>query len=255
MKGIILYPASNTTAMRFAQRELQALGIRIVNSPAPDVTHFLLPVPSFESDGRIRGGGILEHLLAKLPDSVTVIGGNLDHPSLAGYHTIDLLKDPVYLAENAAVTADCALRVAGRRLQTTFRGCPILVIGWGRIGKHLASMLQRLGANTTVAARKGSDRALLKSLGFHAADPANLEETLSCYRVIFNTVPAPILSDTQTQLCRLDCLKIDLASSNGICGSNVIPARGLPGKETPETAGKLIAETSYRLLLNKESAS
>ena len=255
MKGIILYPASNTSAMRFAQRELQTMGIRIVSSPAPDVTHFLLPVPSFEADGRIRGGGILEHLLAKLPETVTVIGGNLDHPSLAGYHTIDLLKDPVYLAENAAITADCALRVAGRRLQTVFRGCPILVIGWGRIGKHLASMLQLLGSDTTVAARKKGDRALLKSLGFHTADPTKLEELLPRYRVIFNTVPAPVLSDAQTHLCRLDCLKIELASSDGICGSNVIPARGLPGKEAPESAGKLIAEAVCRLLSKKEATS
>ena len=255
MNSTILYPVGNTAALRFAQQELQALGICVVSAPAPDVTHLLLPIPSFEADGRIRGGGILEHLLAKLPETVTVIGGNLDHPSLIGYHTMDLLTDPDYLAENAAITADCALRVAGRRLQTVFRGCPILVIGWGRIGKHLATQLQLLGADTTVAARKESDRALLKSLGFNAADPRKLEKTLPRYRVIFNTVPSPILSDAQTHLCRPDCLKIELASSDGICGSNIIPARGLPGKEAPESSGKLIAVTIYRLLSKMEGAS
>jgi len=197
----------------------------------------------------------LEHLLAKLPETVTVIGGNLDHPSLAGYRTIDLLKDPVYLTENAAITADCALRVAGRRLQTVFHGCPVLIIGWGRIGKHLSMLLKTLGADTTVAARKKADRALLRSLGFHDADPTKLEEVLPRFRIIFNTVPAPVLNEAQTRLCRLDCLKIELASRDGICGSNVIPARGLPGKEAPESAGKLIAETAYRLLLKKECAS
>jgi len=255
MNGTILYPTSNTSVMRFAQQELQALGICVVSAPAPDVTHFLLPIPSFESDGRIRGGGILEHLLAKLPENVTVIGGNLDHPSLAGYRTVDLLKDPAYLAENASITADCALRVAGRRLQTVFRGCPILVIGWGRIGKCLAAQLQALGADVTVAARKESDRAILQTFGFSVADPTRLEPNLHRYRILFNTVPAPVLSDAQTHLCRPDCLKIELASIDGICGSNVIPARGLPGKEAPESSGKLIAKTVFRLLSKKEGVS
>lgn len=255
MNGTILYPAGNNAAQRFACRELLDRGFSVVSTPAPDVKYLLLPIPSFEADARIRGGGILEHILAELPENVTVIGGNLMHPSLQGYPTIDLLKDPLYVAENAAITADCALRVAGRRLQTVFRGCPILVIGWGRIGKCLAAQLLALGADITVAARKGSDRAILQALGYRAVDPGQLNETLSEYRVIFNTAPAPVLSDAQVRHCRNDCLKIELASTDGIAGANVIPARGLPGKEAPESSGKLIAQTIFRILAKKEAVT
>jgi len=38
----------------------------------------------------------------------------------------------------------------------------------------------------------------------------------------------------------------------GIEGSHVIWARGLPGKDTPESSGKLIAKTVIRSLDRKE---
>ena len=86
------------------------------------------------------------------------------------------------------------------------------------------------------------------ALGYHAVDTAELGENLNNFRVIFNTVPAPILSREQTDHCKPDCLKIDLASIRGMEGNRIIWARGLPGKDTPESSGKLIAKTIIRLL-------
>lgn len=255
MNNTILYCAGNTSATVFAAEALRRQNIATVSAPAPDVTHLLLPVPSFEADGRIRGGGILEHILADLPEQVCVIGGNLDHPILKSYPKIDLLQDPDYLAKNAAITADCALRIAANRLPVTFQDCPILILGWGRIGKCLANLLKSLGADVTVAARKKSDRAMLRALGFGAADPNHLEPLLRRFRVLFNTIPSPILSDAQAFHCRPDCIKIELASVKGIAGSRVIPAGGLPGKTVPEASGALIADSIIRILSAKEGAS
>ena len=137
-----IYRAGYSEAIRWACQFLTKDGIALSEEPAADVTHLLLPVPSFEGDGRIKGGGILEHILADLPQEITVIGGNLNHPALDGYRTVDLLKDGLYTAKNAAITADCAIRVAGAHLKTVFAGCPVLVIGWGRIGKCLAAQLK-----------------------------------------------------------------------------------------------------------------
>jgi hypothetical protein len=53
--------------------------------------------------------------------------------------------------------------------------------------------------------------------------------------------------------CKEDCLKIDLASHRGIEGEDVIWARGLPGKDAPESSGKLIVKTAIRLI-EKERA-
>ena len=255
MNDTIFYSAGSTSAMAFAADALRRQNISIVSAPAPDVTHLLLPVPSFEADGRIRGGGILEHILAKLPEHVCVIGGNLDHATLKSYPKIDLLQDAEYLAENAAITADCAVRIAASRLPVAFSGCPILILGWGRIGKCLAKLLKSLGADVTVAARKQSDRAMLQALGFRSADPNNLEPILRRFRVLYNTVPAPVLSDAQMFHCRPDCIKIELASTRGIGGSQVIPANGLPGKTVPETSGALIADSIIRILSAKEADS
>ena len=255
MNDTIFYSAGSTSAMTFAADALRRQNISIVSAPAPDVTHLLLPIPSFEADGRIRGGGILEHILAKLPEQVCVIGGNLDHATLKSYPKIDLLQDAEYLARNAAITADCALRIAASRLPVAFQGCPILILGWGRIGKCLADLLKSLGADVTVAARKPSDRAMLQALGFRSADPKSLEPILRRFRVLYNTVPAPILSDAQMFHCRPDCIKIELASVRGIAGSQVIPANGLPGKTVPETSGALIADSIIRILSAKEAVS
>lgn len=250
MKQPILYIPGNTPTSGYTTSALTDRGFSVTDRPAPDVTHLLLPVPSFGPDGRIRGGGLPEHLLGKLPETVTVIGGALEHPILTGYNKLDLLLDPLYLAENAAITADCAVRIAANRLRTVFKGCPILVIGWGRIGKCLSTLLKAMQADVTVAARKDHDRAILRALGYRTEDPARLGQCVSRYRIIFNTVPAEVIAEGAD--FRKDCIKIDLASQPGIAGSDVIQARGLPGRDAPEASGQLIAKTVIRLLNGKE---
>ena len=253
MNNAIFCTAGHSGALEYAQKALADRGIHFIHRKDPDVTHLLLPVPSFEADGRIKGGGILENILADLPEDLTVIGGNLCHPILQGYKTIDLLQDPLYLAQNAAITADCAIRVAGAHLPTVFRDCPVLVIGWGRIGKCLSALLWALEAEVTVVARKEEDRAMAHALGYHAEEPWELGRELNRFQLIYNTAPAAVLTEEQMSNCRENCLKIDLASVKGIPDSHVIWARGLPGKDTPGSSGKLIAKTVIRLLDRKES--
>lgn len=248
MDQLTFFPAGYSEATRWACRYLTKEGFRIADHPNSDVACLLLPVPSFGADGRIKGGGILEHILTDLPGNITVIGGHLSHPALAGYRCLDLLLDGEYTARNAAITADCAIRVAGQQMTTVFEGCPMLVIGWGRIGKCLAQRLRALGAHVAVAARKEADRNTLKALGFSSLDTNDLNGTLGQFRVIFNTVPAMVLNRELTGGCRPDCIKIELASQPGIEGTNIISALGLPGKMAPESSGKLIAQTIIRRL-------
>ena len=242
------FPAGYSEATRWACRYLAKEGFRIADHPNSEATHLLLPVPSFGADGRIKGGGILEHILTDLPGNVTVIGGHLSHPALAGYQCLDLLLDGEYTARNAAITADCAVRVAGQQMATVFEGCPMLVIGWGRIGKCLAQQLKALGVHVTVAARKEADRNILKALGFGAVDAHGLDGNLGQFRVVFNTVPAMMLSQELAGQCRPDCIKIELASQPGMDGADIVSALGLPGKMAPESSGKLIGQTIIRRL-------
>lgn len=248
MNGTIIYPCGDSPALTYATKELLARGICVTNDPSQTVTHVLLSVPSF-----VKGSVDPVHILSGLPKDVTVIGGNLSHPTLQNYRQIDLLQDAQYLAQNAAITADCALRIAGNQLPVVFENCPILIIGWGRIGKCLAKKLKALGADICVAARKETDRATLCALGYRTEDPSALQHCLMRYRVIFNTAPDAVLTKSQTLYCRPDCVKIDLASIQGIYGSDVIHARGLPGKQTPESSGILIANTIIRLLRKEDT--
>ena len=232
---ILLYPIGSSGSCRYASGYLEQAGIALIDHPAPEITHLLLDVPSKEplSDGRD-----LKEVLRMLPRSVTVIGGNLN---LTERRTVDLLQDPLYLAKNAAITAQCALQVAAPYLHTTLADTPVLILGWGRIGKCLAKLLSNLGCSVTVAVRKLQDRAMLEALGYRAVDFEAVPSILPQCGLLYNTVPdLPFVWDLSKVVA------IDLASEPGMKCDNVIIARGLPGKYAPESSGNLIAETIFR---------
>ena len=231
MKDVLIYIPQETPALRHAGILLARGGCALCLEPTEGMTHTLLPVPTKE--------------VPQLPDSVTVFGGNL--PPLP-QEAVDLLQDPYYLAENAAITAYCALGILLGALKRSLQGQPVLLLGWGRISKCLAPLLKALGAQVTVAARKTGDRAMVTALGFSAAAfPLEDAKSFSC---VINTVPAPVL---EAKDCRQDALLLDLASKPGILGASVLWERGLPGRRMPESAGALIARTVLRYL-NKEEA-
>ena len=217
--------AEESATLQYAKEHLEKLGWIYDKS----AKYLLLPVPTK-----------CDHTDALRCDTV-IIGGNLNTGIYKDRKCIDLLQDPFYLAENAKITAYCAVKYALDRLPVILDGCPVLIVGWGRIGKCLGQLLGKMGAEVTVYARKEADRAALVSLGYQTiASLENLEK----FRVIFNTAPFMLLPKGTLQE---DQIKIDLASKPGIEGDDVIWARGLPGKDAPESSGKLIAETIERL--------
>lgn len=250
MKRPVYYFHGNNAALDYAAAYLHGAGATVVLTPGPDVTHLVLPVPSFDTDGRIRGGGSIFGILGELSEEVTVIGGNLDDGLLAQYRRIDLLHDPDYVAANAAITAHCCVKLLYNRLPTTPAEEPMLIIGWGRIGKCLARLLRGLDVSVCIAARNPGDRAMVKALDYDAADPGTVD--LQRFRVVINTAPAPVLDEGRANSFR--GLKIDLSSAVGIPGADVIRARGLPGRDAPQSAGRLIGSTILRLV-EKEAAS
>lgn len=247
MEKNLIYSAGATAAVRYAASCLSDLGLPIATAPDIQTRYLLLDTPAFESGGQLRSGEPVDKLLHSLPRDILICGGNLRHPELDGYETVDFLQDETYLCENAYITAECALDVALPYLKHTIRNLPVLIIGWGRIGKCLAQILRSLEADVTVAARNPKDRAALHSLGFDALDFESLPFSLSHFRLLYNTVPHPVLNREQMRCCRTDCIKIELASSDGIMDEDVIVARGLPGIHMPESSGKLIADTFIRL--------
>lgn len=236
MKDLVFYCAGSSKALIYAAAFLMEEGAVFLPCPDHTVTHLLLPVPSFNKDGSIRGGGDINEILSQLPKTVTVIGGNLRRSELADYEVLDLLEDSWYLARNASITAHCTLELALAKLPVTLEKCPVLIIGWGRIGKCLAKLLRALGACVTVAARKETHRVMAEALGYGSCTIEGIHAEK--YRLIINTVPAMVLPSAPGT-----ALKIDLASTPGIAGKDVVQARGLPGLLAPESSGALIAQT------------
>ena len=235
MDRILLYPVGSTEACRYAADVLRSRGMDMADHPSPEVTHLLLDVPSFCSDGSLRGGGDFRELLRRLPEGVSIIGGKIPE-TYSGFRCMDLLLDEGYLWENAAITAHCAVQLAARRMGGIFRGQTALVIGWGRIGKHLCRLLTGLGAQVFLMSRSDAHRAEAASFGIRT------ELKYDC-RVVFNTAPGITLDEEA-----FTGLKIELASTPGFRGEDVLEARGLPGIYAPEQSGTLIAKTILRKL-------
>ena len=247
MRNILIYPVGCTPSSHIAAGILAKNGIDVTDHITPDATHLLMDVPSFSGKGLLKSGADLRELLSLLPLQITLIGGMLPDAVTNTYPVIDLLKDGTYLYENAALTAECALRIAAEKMNFSLRDAPVLVIGWGRIGKHLAFLLKAYGAEVTILSRDAVHRAEAGSFRFSSVSPEILPDRLKKFRIIFNTAPAVMIPWKLAEACE-NSLKIDLASVSGIEAADVIQARGLPGIHVPESSGKLIAETVLRHL-------
>ena len=238
LKGNVLCVA-RSEAIRYAARYLSDQGVAVTEKCEPDVTHVLLPVPSFS-----RGDEYLAHILTGLPDDVILCGGNLNSPLTEGYCCLDFLQDPYYLADNAAITAECAIKILKKQFHAEIKGSQVLIIGWGRIGKCLCPMLKQAGAFISVAARKVSDLAMIHALGYESIPISEVSEKTQKFDVILNTVPDLLFPGIRI---KDGCIAMELASRPGMTGAKIYDARGLPGKLAPMKSGKLIAETFLRL--------
>lgn len=246
MNPKLFCPISGNKALEAAEKELIDQGLPLVRHPAPDVTHLLLPVPAFTSGGAALA--CTASALQEAPPGCTVLGGRLTPAVLSGHPLVDLLQDPLYLNKNAAITAHCALTLAAPRLPVIWSKLPVLILGWGRIGQHLARLLQGLGACVTIAARRPEARAMAASFGYEALSFSEAAAEISRYRLIYNTVPAPVLDVSGCP----DCLAIELASVPGMTGTDIVDGRALPGRLAPESSGLLIAETILRRIKEEE---
>lgn len=227
-----IFIAGDSQALIYAAVELNRNGIPFTSDPdEAQILLYNIPTPAF--------------LKEEIPVQPLIIGGNLDFLS-DEYRKLDLLKDPWYLAHNALLTAQAAVGLLVPKIECSFPDAPVLILGWGRIGKCLDQLLRQMGFPVSVYARKPEDRAMLSALGYTAVCREDIGAQLSDFQCIINTAPARILTDAEEGNIRRDCIQLDLASIRGLSGSNVLHARGLPGKYKAEASGKLIAQTILR---------
>lgn len=168
---------------------------------------------------------------------------------------IDLMKREELSVLNAISTAEGTIKIAIEETSKTLHGSNILIMGFGRIGKILAKMLDGMGAKVSCEARKNSDLAWIKAYGYEPIPLNNLEGKLNKFDIIINTIPYIVLDREKLKEVKKDTLIIDLASNPGGVDREAIKenqmkfiwALSLPGKIAPVTSAEFIKETLYNV--------
>ena len=177
------------------------------------------------------------------------------YPRLSDGEIFDYGARDDFAILNALPTTEGAIECAMREYEGTISGSKCLVAGFGRIGKILAHKLVLLGANVTVSARKPSDLAYVKALGYNALNTENLR-TVKRFDIAFNTIPKLIFDRELLMNTDTNTLIIDLASLPGgvdfdtaeKLGIYAVRALSLPGKCAPKTAGEIIKTTVFDII-------
>ncbi|MCI8546925.1 MAG: dipicolinate synthase subunit DpsA [Clostridia bacterium] len=170
--------------------------------------------------------------------------------------SIDLLKREELVVLNTIATAEGTIQLAMENTQKTIHGSNILIMGFGRVGKVLAKMLDGIGAKVSCEARKNSDIAWIKAYGYNPIHLSELDTVLGDYDIIINTIPFQILDENRLKYVKKECTILDLSSTPGgvdrnaarRMGLKLIWALSLPGKVAPMTSAEFIKETLHHIL-------
>ena len=162
----------------------------------------------------------------------------------------DYTKNEVFALKNAYLTAEGALAIAINNCEYSMINAKVLLVGYGRIAKALHRYIAPFTNNITVCARSDEAITLAQS---NCADTIRFSDLTkrNDYSYIFNTVPHPVFNEDELRALKKGAVLIDLASFPGgvdvhfakHLGINLITARGIPAKCSPESAGKVVAET------------
>ncbi len=209
----------------------------------------------------------LSELSRTLPPTIPVFGGILptglaDIFAISGIRYINYFDREEFQVKNALLTAEGALALAIEQAPISILGSNIAVLGYGRIGKFLSDILNKLGAHVTVFARKKSDLATAQMHGLSVFSfSGNIAQSLTNrFDIVYNTVPHLLIDEDILSRLRHDVVIVDLASAPGGVdfgaakkyGIKTIAAPGLPGKVSPKSAGEIVAETIVHLLNEEE---
>ncbi|HEX6989546.1 MAG TPA: NAD(P)-dependent oxidoreductase [Bacillota bacterium] len=205
----------------------------------------------------------VDDLLANLhrlaPGAVVAAGrppGPLEEAARsAGLRLVDWLAWEPLLQLNAVLTADGAVAEAVTAAGRAIWGSRAVVVGFGRVGRSLAVRLRALGAEVTVCARSAGQRAAAAAEGCRALPLPLPAAALAGADFVFNSVPAPVIGGPALASCPRQALLMDLVAPPGGFDGTAAAARGLevrrslgiPGRVTPLSAGRILADAVEEL--------
>lgn len=158
------------------------------------------------------------------------------------------MSDPAFEIFNSIATAEGTIAKAIINSPTNLHMSNCLIIGYGKCGIAIASRLKSLYAFTTIFARNPMQLASALEHGHKTIELNNLEQYISKYDFIFNTLPAMILTRQILSRVHSEATIIDIASKPGgtdfeACkhfGINANLCLSLPGKYSPKSSSIII---------------
>lgn len=230
----------------------------------------VLPLPYTDKDGNIRCAYTQNKIKAtdiiKLcKDKKMILGGCLSKEFISecnshGIEALDYYESEELKVLNAIPTAEGAIAIAILETDITLHGCECAVLSFGCVGRATARALYGLGARVTVVARSVTALSKSESLGYNAVHISDINKALQGKKLIFNAIPAQIITESVIKDLDENTIIIDLASKpGGVDVSSaeshnvrVISALSLPSKYAPVTAGCYLAKTIDHILKGVE---
>ena len=195
-----------------------------VNAPFSDKQFQIADIVSFLDSEKIVFAGKIEGDLKEALEQKHV-----------KYHDFLLQEDITQL--NAYITAEGTVHRLMQTNESCLSGKTVLIIGFGRIAKHLIRLLQAYHVGITVCARKKSDLTLAKIIGCKVKNIVHTTD-LSGYDYLINTVPATVFKNEQIE--DAGALFLDLAGAE-YEADNYRRIASVPGKYAPKSAGIKLA--------------
>lgn len=232
----------------------------------------VLPIAGMDNDGIVdtkfapQPVTLTENHFAALPSGAFVFTG-IARPVLTEWcerHDLRLVKlmelNEVAIL-NSIPTAEGAIAIAMEQTDITLHAANVVVLGFGRCGQTLAHKLRAMGANVTVCAREAAELARIDELSLIPVHMRSIEEAVRAADIVFNTVPALVLTAGVLKEMSRASVIIDIASKPGGTdfryaerrGIKALLAPSLPGLVAPKTAGRIIAGSLSRTLAGEES--
>lgn len=200
----------------------------------------------------------ISNLIDLLKEDHILYGGCLskelmEHCDSLGIYYEDFMEQEEVTLFNTIATAEGTIAEAIINSPINLHQSSCLVLGYGRCAKTLADKLKYLSGSVTIAARSDLALSEANTTSFKILPLDKLEEQISDYQFIFNTIPALILTENLLEATRKDVLIIDIASAPGgvdfsaaeRLGRTAKLCLGLPGKYAPEASADFL--TSYLL--------
>ena len=140
---------------------------------------------------------------------------------------VDIMKREELAILNTIATAEGTIKVAIENTDKILQGSRVLILGFGRVAKILASKFSNLSAVVTCSARKISDLAWIEAYGYNSLNINDMLYDLKDFDIIINTVPHSIINQKELKHMNSNVLLIDLASSPGGIDSKAAKDMGL----------------------------